>query len=515
MFMDIKALIVVLALAVPAFYLGRQLTTQFVAPQEFAVWRNTWFAITIAAFLCGNYFVFAVVAAAITLYARARAAGPNLFYLCLFAVPTVNVEMGGLGLYLFSLNNARELAMLLLLPSLLVGRPPSYRSSRICTTPDWLILSYTFLLVALQLRQSEITNVGRSALVLTLDILLPYFVFSRAVTTLSDFRKVLLAYIIAVLALSMVGAVEFAKGWHLYAGIASQWGQEIGYVRRDGLLRAAGSAGGGITLGYVLMVAIGCVLAIWQNVPRRYAAVSLIFISVGLVAALSRGPWIGTAVLIICFFATGRNAVRDLGMLILVSVVVLGVCLLLPGGEKVLNMLPFLGSVDDGSVTYRQQLIDNAFTVIARNLWFGLPDFLSAPELQAMVQGEGIVDTVNSYLVIALVSGISGLILFTGFFVVILVELRQVLKSKLIHNSDIKTYARAAMATLFAILVVIGTTSSIDFVPYVYWSFAGLCVALVRIAFRQRAELSSSHNQQTAPPIPVRAAISGLGTRRT
>ena len=38
------------------------------------------------------------------------------------------------------------------------------------------------------------------------------------------------------------------------------------------------------------------------------------------------------------------------------------------------------------------------------------------------------------------------------------------------------------MAILIGILVVLATASSIDFIPIVYWSFAGLSVALIRIA---------------------------------
>jgi hypothetical protein len=35
--------------------------------------------------------------------------------------------------------------------------------------------------------------------------------------------------------------------------------------------------------------------------------------------------------------------------------------------------------------------------------------------------------------------------------------------------------------------MTIATVSSIDVIPYLYWSFAGLCVALIRIAAVTRA----------------------------
>jgi hypothetical protein len=492
---DIKALIVVFILAIPAFYFGKKSTAELVPPREFAIWRNTWFCTTVAAFLSADYLVFAIVAVLIFAYARVkRGAATDLFYVCLFAVPTINVPFGGFGLVnsLFALNNARELAIVLLLPALFAAGNRGQKN-RACAFPDWLVFSYALLLTVLQLRQSEVTNVARNALINMLDILIPYFAFSRTVTNLSDFRKVLLAYIVAVLPLSLIAAFEFGKAWHLYASIADQWGVPIGYVRRDGLLRAAGTAEGGITLGYVLMVAIGCVLASWSSLPRRYAAATLAVISFGFVATLSRGPWIGAAALIICFYAMSEKSLVNIGKLVLFSAAILGVLSLTPIGDGLFKMLPFVGSVDEGSVSYRQKLIANAFDVIERNLWLGSPDYLSAPEMQALIQGEGIIDTVNTYLVVTLSSGILGLILFTGFFGTIVIGLWRLAKSKLIVDHNAKTYARAMLATILAILVVIGTTSSISFVPYVYWSFAGLCVALIRIALGQRREILRHH----------------------
>jgi hypothetical protein len=75
--------------------------------------------------------------------------------------------------------------------------------------------------------------------------------------------------------------------------------------------------------------------------------------------------------------------------------------------------------------------------------------------------------------------------LFVGFFMAILLGLRRTLKYE--PSIDRQTHARALIATLLSILVVLGTTSSIIFIPYIYWSFAGLCVAFVRIAYSDRA----------------------------
>ena len=89
---------------------------------------------------------------------------------------------------------------------------------------------------------------------------------------------------------------------------------------------------------------------------------------------------------------------------------------------------------------------------------------------------------------VALNSGMVGLSLFLGFFAAILIGLWQVAKYDAYQKLGLGNCARALAATSpLQDLVTIATVSSIDFIPYVYWSFAGLCVAFIRIAFRQRA----------------------------
>jgi O-antigen ligase len=497
MLANVTALVFVLALAMPAFYIARRTVSPFISSHEFSIWRNSWFAATIAAFLSGNFFVFAAVVAAICIYARfLRAASVGLFFVLLFAAPLINVAIEGFGGInkLFELNNGRLLAIALLLPILFFKRRPKEQYSNAYATPDWLVVTYVLLLIVLQFRQSDVTNVMRVAVVQSLDILVPYFAFSRAVTSISDFRRALLGLVVGVIPLSLVALTEVVKGWHLYGGIATDWGSPFEYIRREGLLRASGSAGGGITLGYVLMAALGCALGFWHrsNPSRKFVGITLIFLSAGLIVSLSRGPWVGALVMIVVFLAIGPQAMTNLGKLVVVGVTVTPL-LLTPIGDKVINMLPFVGGVDVQNVDYRERLFESAMTVIERNPWIGSSDYYQQPEMQAMRQGEGIIDTVNTYLQIALDSGLIGLGLFLSFFATILAGLWRVTKLKFGAeqnlNFSIKTYASAAFATLIGILVTIGTTSSIDFVPYVYWSLAGLSVALIRIAYAERAAL--------------------------
>jgi O-Antigen ligase len=488
---ELRALIVILVLAVPIFfYIGQRVASSVIAYREFTVWRNVWFAFTIVAFLSGSFLVQATMLLGVCVYARSsRAESVGLYFILLFAIPLANVSLSGVGIVnrLFVVNNARLLAIFLLLPILLSARGFDRRQRAAYVMADWFVVGFVLYRTALHFRDSEITNVMREATVNTLDILIPYFAFSRVVTSTADLRKVFVAFIVAVLPLSLIAGFELVKGWRLYAAIGHDLGRQLGYLRREGMLRASATAAGGISFGFMVMVAIGCLTGI-SAVIRGAGLRKIVFgiFAIGLVASLSRGPWVGTAVLLLVYLAIGPNAIAKFGKLAIIGPIVLMLLFVTPVWRLLVNLLPFVGTVETHNIDYRKQLFTNSMVVIERYPWFGSPDFRSEPEILALHQGGGI-DIVNTYLEIALYSGLVGLSMFVGIFGTILIGLRRVLKFQASADANYNTYVRASIAILLAILVTIATVSSIDFIPYIYWSFAGLSVALIRIGYKERS----------------------------
>lgn len=379
----LRTLIVVIALAVPAFYVSRQLAVSVIAPREFAVWRNAWFAATAAAFFSGPYyFAFAAMLVMIYLYARAARASPvAIFFVLLFTSPLVGVPISTFDLFnsLFELNNARLLAIVLLLPIVFATFGSGRRNGGIYWIPDLLIIGYAVLLIVLKSENG--TQIIRSAIVYSLDLLIPYFAFSRAVSNMADFRKVLLAFVVALLPLSLIAVFETAKGWYLYSLIANNWAifPLMSYMRREGMLRATGSTISPIVLGFCIMVAIGCVLALRpSSESRKFKGIALAILGAGLVATVSRGPWVGALVLVLAYWVISPKKVKGFVVFAAVGFVLL----ISPIGDQVLNLMPFVGSADIGSVTYRQHLFDNSVVVIERNLWFGSNDYWQTPEMR-------------------------------------------------------------------------------------------------------------------------------------
>jgi O-antigen ligase len=216
-------------------------------------------------------------------------------------------------------------------------------------------------------------------------------------------------------------------------------------------------------------------------------------LAAGLIASLSRGPWVGAVVLLVVFLATGRNAMPRLVGLAAAAVLAFSLIAMLPGGEKVINLLPFIGETEKGSIDYRQNLLNQSMIVIERNPWFGSVNYLETPEMESLRTGLGIIDIVNTYIQIVLETGLVGLGLFISFFALILWRIYGAMRSIRDRNSEERLLGRALLATLLAILLIIFTVSSITIIPIVYWSIAGLGMAYAEMVRRQKRETRLSH----------------------
>ena len=373
---NIKPLIAVLIAALPAFLMIRQLCGPFTSAKEFAAWRNAWLAATIAAFLLGSFVFFTVAMIVICAYCRARnATSPALFFVLLFAVPLVDIPVPGFGgiNFLFYINNGRVLSIILLVPLLWAARGLNRRIVRSYTLPDLLVVSYVLLLTVLQFRNSDVTNVARVGFINVLDILIPYFVFSRINLRTEDIAKSMASYTFALLPLCFVSVLEVLKRWHPYGVVFQDWGLSLQYIERGGILRAVATSSGANALGYIIMVSMGCLISLWQpfKIWDRYAKAALLVMAAGLIAAFSRGSWVGALALVIVFAGTGPKAATNLVKLGIFAMLAVLVLVLSGYGEKIASFLPFIGSVDEFNVTYRQRLFTNSMVVIERNVWFG------------------------------------------------------------------------------------------------------------------------------------------------
>ncbi len=498
-----RSLIVILALSSVFFAFAGRPASAIIGSLHFTTRRNLWFGLTFVAFLAHNFWVYAFLAIPMLIYSYKHETNPPaLFFFVLFALPIGFVQIPGMGLinFLFELSHQRIMALAVLLPAFfsLIQKSETISFGR--TGPDKVLATYLLLGIVLYLRDNSVTNTTRIALNLFIDVFLPYFVISRSLTNLQAFRDALLSIVLAIMVLAPIAMFEFSTHWLLYSSIKNVLGLEsamTGYLGREGRIRAIATAGQPIALGYLMVVAIGFYLFLLRTIRRKLARrIGMGILGGGLIAALSRGPWLGAASLILAFVATGRKPAARLTGLALAAMLTLAVIPMLPGGEKVYNLLPFIGTTEKGGIDYREDLITNSMIVIQRNPWFGSVNYLDTPEMQGLIANHKI-DVVNTYVQIALERGLVGLGLFVSFFALVLIGVYRAMRSISDKDSEEHLLGRALLSTLLAILLIITTVSSISIIPVVYWSVAGLGVAYTQMARRTQAVYAEDKRQQT------------------
>lgn len=476
----LKPLIYILIISMPVFMLAKKVAAPFIPLSEFRLWRNCWLIATCAVFFSSSFLVFALVMLLLSMVILKRSASPlHLYIILLFVTPCIAMIAGIPGLFgkILDINPPRLLALFILLPVAI--RLWQDKTTRVPAPADILVGAFVALISLLAMRDPLPSSAIRIVIGYLLDIALPYFVFSRGVRTARDIDSILLAFAVATMPFAAIGVFEVSRSWRLYNITVENWGNFLAmpYLFRDGMLRAAVTAIEPIAFGFVCMTGAGCLLALHTNAVSaiwRLAAIGVL--AGGLLASISRGPWLGFAVCcLVMALAKPRFSLKIMSAAALPALML--AFIFGRGFDRFLNLLPFVGNTDPGTVSYRSDLFRNALIVIERSPLFGSITFLSEPEMLRMIQGQGIIDIVNSYLQVALEFGLAGLVLFAGYFAYI------TLKLALAFRAGIATGVNhaALLGILVGILFTISTTSSVTFIPYLYWAFSGLCVAALKV----------------------------------
>jgi O-antigen ligase len=508
-----RALVVILVVASCVFATTGGVFSALLGRPSYARRRNLWFSMTIAAFLSPSYWIFVLVAAAILLFTRRHADSPcGDFFLLLLVVPPVAAEVPGFGLvnYIFTLSYPRLLVLCVLLPTFISLIRAHGFVERRSPWPDRFLYAYLILQVLLFTREFNLTTTLRESVYLLTDILIPYYVFSRGIRSLQALDDSIGAFCLASTVVAAVAVVETAKHWLLYTGLAANWelGSAFMYIERAGQLRAMGTAGHSLVLGYVLAVAFALFLhtRAYRLTPSRNLVVLLLL--GGLAATLARGSWIGCLAALVAFFVTGANAFRNVARLAAAGVAVLLALAVLPRGDFILNLLPFIGSVDNFNVQYRERLLDSAIVVLWRNPIFGTSNYEAVLAEMGLTQGQGIVDVVNTYVQVGLGSGLVGLSLFGGFFLAILVlTLKAIRRTPIAERGQRHVLGRALVAAQVAVVVIIASLSTYMVVSWVYWIVAAMSLSYARLESESEnaAENAADDAVGTTTPTQVRA----------
>ncbi|HJV94927.1 MAG TPA: O-antigen ligase family protein [Albitalea sp.] len=503
----LRALVVVMGLSLPVFWLARKPVCEFAIDEaDFARRRNLWLFITVLSFVAHSFWVYAFVAAVVLAIAGMRDSHRLGMYLFLvFAVPPFSAQIPGFaGInYLIDVTHARLLSLVILLPAYLALRREEANVPFGRTWADRGLLGYLLLQLLLQGSVDTATNTLRSALYAFTDVFLPYYVASRSLRDLRSCRDAVMSLVFAALLMAPIAAFEYGKHWLLYSTVPGELGVPFGmgnYLSRGDSLRALASTGHSIILGYVMVVALAMYVFARRSISNpNFVLLGLVTLLAGLLTPVSRGPWVGAAAVLAVVLLSGPNKVSRISRFAAIALPIGAVVLVSPLGDKIIDLLPFVGTVDDFNVTYRQRLLEVSLSVMMTNPLLGSFDYLSAPAMQEMIQGEGIIDMVNSYLSIALSYGLVGLTLFCSVFLAAAWGVWRGLRS-LAPEDELYHLGRALVGALVGTLITIATVSSILIIPTVYWVVAGLCVGFANLAALRHAPAPSPIQQWATSP---------------
>lgn len=486
-----KAMLVVMAIAVLVFLIGKPLLCKFMAPADFVVRRNVWLGLNLAAFLIPQYWAYVGIASVLLAYGAKRDSNPAALYMSLqLAMLPVGLNVPTFGLFnqLFVLDHLRLLALVVLLPMAIglarqrgtMNRSPYQYGGRcsIGFPADVLLLSYAALQIGLLMPYESITGTFRRMVLLGIDVLLPYYVLSRACRTRESVVDVMAGFALAMFVAAALAAFEVAKGWLLYLGIQDQWAAPaiVNYLMRGDYLRAQVSSGHSIVLGYAMAVAFGFWLYLQSRVAARgWRWLAMLTLVAGILLPFARGPWLGAALLLLVFLGLGPNRANRLFKVI--GLFALGGVLstLLGYGDKIIDALPFVGTLDESTIDYRQRLAEQSWLLIQQNPFFGSPWYLA--HLEELRQGQGIIDLVNAYAGIALAYGLVGLGLFVGFFGFVVIKAVRAIRAAAGSDPDLSLMGASLVACMIAGLFMIATVNLYLSVASITWSLAGLTVS--------------------------------------
>lgn len=511
----LKELLIVGFLAAIIFRVAKPVAALFIPAEDLARRRNAWFLLTVTGFLAPNFWIFALVAVPTMTIAARKDSNPSALYMMLLQViPPVSVSVPMIGMtYLFNINNYLLLSFCVMTPvALRLFRSERSQAARLGGL-DYCLLAFGLLNSILYIHAEtpdgglypgSLTESLRRGFLFAFGVFVPYYAISRSVRTRKLLLDTMATYCLNCSVLAVIAVFESTRGWLLFADLGAHWGGDAIplfqlYVRRGASLRAMASTGNSMALGHMLVVAFGFWLYLMSRLGSgRSRIVGLGVIWSGLMAAYTRGAWIGGVIVYFVYSALRPQALSKVMKATMVLLIVAVPVWLSPLGDRITSVLPFFGGkVDIYNVIYRQRLFDRSWQVIQDSPFLG--DQGAMLKMQDLVQGQGIIDLVNTYMTILLENGFVGMTLFLGFILVALRKAWSSSRRNMRVDPDLGLMGASLVSCILTTLVIIENGSFIGVTVALFYTLAALAVGYSNIDQGQNQPNSNSRSARLAP----------------
>ncbi|UVO51479.1 O-antigen ligase family protein [Sphingomonas sp. SUN019] len=365
--------------------------------------------------------LYAVMGAMIPLMVRRGGQVAPIYLFSLLLLPPLDqtIMIGSLKLFDFGVHDALACGA-----TITLLRYPDRRAARGARF-DMPFFAVLVLLIAMTARETSFTNFFRVMVNATLDCALPYYIISRSVRNMDDVRNCMLHLAAVATVLSLILLLEVWKSWPIYNELYGRHGVEMLLLvkSRGGMIRAGGPF---LEPTSIAMILVFCFLAAWMARDafrsRALHRCLLALLLVGLLAPQSRGAWIGLVTGLTLIDLYRARVTQAAARVVLIGLAGVGLMTLAQNSRDLSESVGLSGASVE-SADYRERLLERGIEEFWHSplLGYSNPEILA--RLSDLRQGEGIVDFVNTYVFIALASGVVGLMIFNGTFVFYLVQL--------------------------------------------------------------------------------------------
>lgn len=497
MMQALKIIIIVSACHYMAFFILSRLTPFRKELQEYLIIS----VITITAMMILRHPVLGYIVTILALTHYSRNKSPEHKVCLFFSQAFTLTYFAGFnlnpGINLGALSYPRILIVTLLLPLVLsVRKDPAIMKFNAL---DKATLFYFIWMCLVNMRTvgESVTSVLRADLYLYIDFIVPYLAV-RFYT--KNYLLLLAAMAFALLSQVVTGTVEAIRHWLIHIDIQYIAGFsdliQPTYKVRFGLLRVTASFLNpliyALFANMAFLVALIYLLRIGMDKPPKSFKkwvpwLGLGFATMGTIASGSRAGMAGSVLIVlismVVLWATKKKSDPKT---MLVTLGLIGITLFFTFGQNFLQE----------NFTYRVRLFEASVPVIASNPIIGVNDPGNHPDMQVMVQGEGIVDIVNTYLMIGLGYGLPALLAFVyvlfGGLSRLYTSLRQT------EPDDIKfTLGVFCFASLLIIAFNMTTASSFGWTPLWTWMMLALAsniIERIKAEQKEKAKIEKALN---------------------
>lgn len=374
------------------------------------------------------------------------------------------------------------------------------------TGEDALVLTLFLVFWLGPSRFPSLTIVARSCVTTALQVGLPYFVLRRSIRSSSDVKTVAACVAAAGLISALFAVYESRTGWEPFLLLTSRFKGDFQYglalATRGGALRPTAATGNALVLAVLLafgFIAAACSGGFLRS--RKIFAGWLVILTLGLVASQSRGN-------LACLALAGVLLLALTGRRLLAALMAMGAAfgyemlLVLAGWSPRIAAFLNVGSGAGkyhGHYDYRGFLLERGLQEAAKHPWLGAGADSVMLNLSDLVQGQGIIDLVNTYLWIYLIAGLIGLAGVVGFASLVMIRLTA---ARTRDNAERHSARTFTLVSLIVILIELSFVSFVFCIPFLVVAILACSRAIRLERGRPAAVMQSGEAVESGPPGP-------------